>query len=107
MDVITLASDQRTISVHLWNHGERITYSGLLVNPSLSTDDFSFRRNASLHHPQRVYNVIPGDYTYDGKLDLLVMAQGDSNAQLSLSLYTSMPGGGFCASPLSHLYFFT
>ncbi|KAH9979777.1 hypothetical protein BJV77DRAFT_1048772 [Russula vinacea] len=83
VDVITLASDQHTISVHLWNH-----------------DDFSFRRFASFRHPQRVYNVVPGDYTHDGKLDLLVMAQGASNSQLSLYVYVSMPGGGFSTNPL-------
>jgi hypothetical protein len=63
---------------------------------SLSIDDFSFRRSASFRHPQRVYNVVPGDYTHDGKLDLLVMSQGVSNTQLSLFVYTAMPGGGFC-----------
>ncbi|KAN0105511.1 hypothetical protein V8E52_010950 [Russula decolorans] len=83
MDIITLASDQRTISVHLWDH-----------------DDFSFRRSASFRHPQRVYNIVPGDYTHDGKLDLLVMSQGASNTQLSLFVYTPMPGGGFYPNPL-------
>jgi integrin alpha FG-GAP repeat containing protein 1 len=43
-----------------------------------------------------LYNVVPGDYTHDGKLDLLVMSQGASNTQLSLLVYTSTPGGGFC-----------
>ena len=71
-------------------------YTGYADGCSLSIDDFSFRRSASFRHPQRVYNVVPGDYTHDGKLDLLVMAQGTSSTQLSLSVYTSMPGGGFC-----------
>jgi len=83
VDIITLASDQHTISVHLWNH-----------------DDFSFRRSASFRHPQRVYNVVPGDYTHDGKLDLLVMSQGASNTQLSLFVYTPVPGGGFYSNIL-------
>jgi integrin alpha FG-GAP repeat containing protein 1 len=96
VDVITLASDQHTISVYLWNHGEWMTYSGQAAGCSPSTDEFSFRRSASFRHPQRIYNVVPGDYTHDGKLDLLVMAQGASTTQLSLSVYTSMPGGGFC-----------
>jgi integrin alpha FG-GAP repeat containing protein 1 len=76
MDVIMLASDQHTLSVYLWSH-----------------DDFSFRRSASFRHPQRVYNVVPGDYTHNGRLDVLVMAQGTSSSQLSLSIYTSMPTG--------------
>ncbi|KAI9462517.1 hypothetical protein F5148DRAFT_1213282 [Russula earlei] len=83
MDVIMLSSDQHTISVYLWNH-----------------DNFSFHPSASFRHPQRVYNVVPGDYTHDGSLDILVMAQGASNTQLSLSVYTSEPGGGFNIKPL-------
>src|SRR5882757_3692782 len=73
-----------------------MTYSGQAAGCSLSTDDFSFRRSASFRHPQRVYNVVPGDYTHDGKLDLLVMSQGASSTQLSLFVYTPMPRGGFC-----------
>src|SRR6266850_1321480 len=71
---------------------------GVRASPlfTIQIDEFSFRRSASFRHPQRVYNVVPGDFTHDGRLDVLVMAQGDSNAQLSLSIYTSMPSGGFC-----------
>jgi len=94
---MTLASDQQTISVYLWSHGEYTTEpdgpSRLFI---AHVDDFSFRRSASFRHPQRVYNVVPGDYTHDGRLDVLVMAQGASNQQLSLSIYTSMQSGGFC-----------
>jgi integrin alpha FG-GAP repeat containing protein 1 len=96
VDVITLASDQHTLSVYLWSHGERT--KRVRASPLFTTqiDEFSFSRSASFRHPQRVYNVVPGDFTHDGRLDVLVMAQGDSNAQLSLSIYTSMPSGGFC-----------
>ena len=73
-----------------------MTFEGYATNCSLSVDDFSFHRSASFRHPRRVYNVVPGDYTHDGKLDLLVMSQGTSNTQLSLSIYAHMPGGGFC-----------
>ena len=80
-----------------------MTYSGQVESRSLSIDDFSFRLNASFRHPQRVYNIVPGDYTHDGKLDLLVMAQGASSTQLSVSIYTPMLGGGFCALFLPYL----
>ncbi|KAI0263708.1 hypothetical protein BC834DRAFT_971087 [Gloeopeniophorella convolvens] len=83
MDVMMLASDQHTLSTYLWNH-----------------DDFSFRRSASFHHPQRVYNVVPGDFTHDGTIDVLVMAQGAASSQLSLSVYTAKPGGGFYMNPI-------
>ncbi|KAI0303281.1 hypothetical protein B0F90DRAFT_1709692 [Multifurca ochricompacta] len=82
VDVMMLASDQHTISVYLWSH-----------------DDFSFHRSASFRHPQRIYNVVPGDYTHDGKLDVLVMSQSASSTQLSLSLYTAKSGGGFHTNP--------
>jgi integrin alpha FG-GAP repeat containing protein 1 len=96
MDVITLASDQHTLSFYLWSHGEWT--KSVRASPlfTIYIDEFSFRRSASFRHPQRVYNVVPGDFTHDGRLDVLVMAQGTSNAQLSLSIYTSMPSGGFC-----------
>lgn len=76
-----------------------MTYHGSTASCSLFIDDFSFHRSASFRHPQRVYNVVPGDYTHDGKLDLLVMSQGASSTQLSLFVYTPMPGGGFCRLP--------
>ena len=64
--------------------------------------NFSFHRSASFRHPERIYNVVPGDYTHDGRLDLLVMSQSTS-PRLSLSIYPAMPGGGFCMQLLSPL----
>ncbi|KAI0045090.1 integrin alpha N-terminal domain-containing protein [Auriscalpium vulgare] len=83
LDVMTLASDQQTLSVYLWNH-----------------DDFSFHRSASFHHPRPVYNVVPGDFTHDGTLDVLVMGRDASSSQLSLSLYASKAGGGINMDPI-------
>jgi hypothetical protein len=60
----------------------------------MHTDDFTFHHSASFRHPQRIYNIVPHDYTHDGKLDMLVMVLGTSTRQLSLSIYPSMPG--FC-----------
>ena len=42
-----------------------------------------------------MYNVVPGDFTHSGKLDLLVMSQRGSYNQLSLTLYPSLVGDGF------------
>lgn len=83
MDVLTLASDQHTVFVNLWSH-----------------TNFSFHRSASFRHPERIYNVVPGDYTHDGRLDLLVMSQSVSSTRLSLSIYPAMPGGGFYMNPI-------
>lgn len=48
-----------------------------------------------LRHNQRIVNVVPGDFTQSGRLDLLVMSQSSSpTSQLDLSLYRAAVGGG-------------
>jgi integrin alpha FG-GAP repeat containing protein 1 len=48
-----------------------------------------------LKHNQLIVNVVPGDFTQSGRLDLLVMSQPpSSNDQLDLSLYRAAEGGG-------------
>jgi integrin alpha FG-GAP repeat containing protein 1 len=58
-------------------------------------------KSTSFHHPEPIYNVVPGDFTHDGKLDLLVMSQGTRQSELALSLYVALPEGGF--GTYSHL----
>ncbi|KAJ7494497.1 hypothetical protein B0H11DRAFT_2004943 [Mycena galericulata] len=85
LDALTLGSDQQTLTVYLWNH-----------------NDFVFQSSTTFQHPRKVYNVVPGDFTHSGKLDLLVMAQSSTSNQLDLSLYPALTGGGFDTSnPLS------
>lgn len=49
-----------------------------------------------LRHNQPIVNVVPGDFTQSGRLDLLVMSQSPSSKdQLDLSLYRAAVGGGF------------
>jgi integrin alpha FG-GAP repeat containing protein 1 len=96
MGAITLASDQHTLSIYLGATVNRQNTFELSLLLTMHTDNFTFHRSASFRHPQRVYNVVPGDYTHDGKLDVLVMGQGLSTRQLSLFISPSMPGGGFC-----------
>jgi integrin alpha FG-GAP repeat containing protein 1 len=50
---------------------------------------------AQFRHTKSVHNVIPGDFTQDGKVDLLVIGDGDTNNQLSMSLYVGQVEGGF------------
>ncbi|EIN08003.1 hypothetical protein PUNSTDRAFT_121158 [Punctularia strigosozonata HHB-11173 SS5] len=83
LDVLALGENQQTLMVYLWDH-----------------DDFMFRKSAQFRHPSKVYNVVPGDYTQDGRLDLLVMGKGDSDRQLGMSLYVGASGGGFERNPL-------
>ncbi|KAJ7246549.1 hypothetical protein B0H12DRAFT_1203288 [Mycena haematopus] len=85
LDALALGSDQQTLTVYLWSH-----------------DNFVFQPSATFTHPHKIQNVVPGDFTHSGKLDLLVMAQSStSNSQLDLSVYTALPGGGFATNPLS------
>ncbi|KDQ59682.1 hypothetical protein JAAARDRAFT_33256 [Jaapia argillacea MUCL 33604] len=84
LDLLSLGSDEQTLSVYLWNH-----------------DDFIFKQSASFRHPGHVYNVVPGDFTQDGKLDLLVMSQGQASRQLAMYMYLASPEGGFDFNPIS------
>lgn len=46
-------------------------------------------------HPHKVVNVVPGDFTHSGKLDLLVMSVSQVSGDLDLSVYFSRVGNGF------------
>lgn len=59
------------------------------------SDSFTFEESAVLRHPHRIFNVVPGDFTHNGRLDILVMSRSDSSNQMDLTLYPSMVGGGF------------
>ncbi|GLB35509.1 putative repeat domain in Vibrio, Colwellia, Bradyrhizobium and Shewanella [Lyophyllum shimeji] len=78
LDVLWLAADQQTISVHHWNHA-----------------DFIYEESISFRHPRRVDNVVPGDFTHSGKLDLLVMSRSQNRDQLDMTLYPASFEGGF------------
>lgn len=64
-----------------------------LTNEQL--EEYTFKKSAVFRHPQRVYNVIPGDFTQDGRLDLLVLSQAASASQLAVQLYRAQSGGKF------------
>ncbi|KLO15303.1 hypothetical protein SCHPADRAFT_914476 [Schizopora paradoxa] len=79
-DVATLSSDGHTLTIHLWDH-----------------ESFVFKEKTSLTRPEVVQNVVPGDFTFDGTLDLLVMGTGGfpGESSLAMSLYIGIPGGIF------------
>lgn len=86
--------------VYLWDHGAHRSHLEPTApndtsHSHLYKDDFMFRKSAQFRHPFKVYNVVPGDYTQDGRLDLLVMGKGDSDGRLGMSLYVGAAGGGF------------
>ncbi|KAJ7063605.1 hypothetical protein C8F01DRAFT_1133673 [Mycena amicta] len=80
LDALTVSTDQRTLTVYLWNH-----------------EEFVYEATSPFQLPNPIYNVVPGDFTHSGKLDLLVMSSSTSN-QLDLSVYPALPGGGFDVS---------
>jgi hypothetical protein len=56
---------------------------------------FSFVDAGAFKHNRKVLNVVPGDFTHSGKLDLLVMSQSRSSNQIDLTLYPALTSGGF------------
>lgn len=62
---------------------------------STFTDGFSFSKSGSLQHSSKVANVVPGDFTHSGKLDLLVMSYGQTSGQLDMVVYPGLTGDGF------------
>ncbi|KAF5357873.1 hypothetical protein D9756_001989 [Leucocoprinus leucothites] len=73
LDFLSLASDQRTFTVHHWNH-----------------EDFVFQEGDHFTHPAKVLNAVPGDFTHTGKLDLLVMSQGKNKDEIDMYVYPSI-----------------
>ncbi|KAJ8581014.1 hypothetical protein M405DRAFT_869047 [Rhizopogon salebrosus TDB-379] len=84
LDVLSLDPDQQTLSVYLWDH-----------------DTFLFLRASSVQHPAPIYNVIPGDFTHDGKLDLLVMSANRASNGLDMTLYIGNHDGTFASETIS------
>lgn len=84
LDMASVASDQRTLTLHLWDH-----------------ERFQYRTSTMFRHPQPIVNVVPGDFTQSGRLDLLVMSRTSSQGQLDLFLYRASPNGGLDPSPLT------
>lgn len=58
-------------------------------------DEYRFVHATTFRHPQRVYNVVPGDFTQDGRLDILVVSQSSSSNELDVQVYVALPEGGF------------
>ncbi|KAF8590510.1 hypothetical protein K439DRAFT_1381934 [Ramaria rubella] len=83
MDILMLTQDQRTLTPYLWNH-----------------DAFVFEPSSSFRHPYQVLNVVPGDFNNDGRLDLLVMSEGQKQDEIVLMVYFSDLNGGFLEPPV-------
>lgn len=65
---------------------------------SYSIETFQFHPPYQITLRRKVLNVVPGDFTRDGRLDLLVMAESTtSQSVLDMFLYLGVAGGGFGA----------
>ncbi|EIW85541.1 hypothetical protein CONPUDRAFT_118448 [Coniophora puteana RWD-64-598 SS2] len=84
LDALTLDNDQQTLSVYLWNH-----------------DNFAYKRASSTRHPAPVVNAVPGDFTHDGTLDVLVMSTSSKSGKLDMALYLGKHDGSFEKNTLS------
>ncbi|KAI0345064.1 integrin alpha N-terminal domain-containing protein [Trametopsis cervina] len=84
LDLLALGQDQQTLTIYLWNH-----------------DKYTFSKATSFQHSQKVYNAVPGDFTQDGKLDILVMSEDRVSNQLGLHVYVGLPEGGFSTDPVA------
>ncbi|KIM30943.1 hypothetical protein M408DRAFT_21755 [Serendipita vermifera MAFF 305830] len=90
LDVVTLAaptapaSEQNLLHIYTWSHS-----------------DFQFYKNSTIAPPNsnRIVNVVPADFTHDGKLDLLVMTSAGS--KLDMWLFVGDGAQGFEAAPVS------
>lgn len=91
--MLTLDSSQQVLSVYIWDHGKSVAPPSSLSSLS-SLDAFVFEKSSQLRHPTLIYNVIPGDFTLDGKLDILVMS-ANSATTLNMALYMGNHDGTF------------
>ncbi|GAA5798014.1 hypothetical protein HPULCUR_003412 [Helicostylum pulchrum] len=76
-DIFVLSADQTSVSVYLWNH-EAFSFKSL---PKARTIQPGFI----------ITNVVPGDYNYDGKLDVLLMGEQNPeknpNKEIKMQIY--------------------
>ena len=73
LDLFTLSDDSKTVWVHLWNRGGFSIFKYDPYNSDQKADTFRYDASHSLTLSVPISNVVPGDFNYDGRLDLLVM----------------------------------
>ncbi|KAG1456514.1 hypothetical protein G6F55_006464 [Rhizopus delemar] len=87
-DLFILSSDQTSVTVYLWNHL-----------------DFTFHSLPSTKWIQPGYiitNVVPGDYNYDGHLDVLLMGQEspEKSSEIQMQIYLGNGNDTFESQPI-------
>ncbi|KZT59740.1 integrin alpha N-terminal domain-containing protein, partial [Calocera cornea HHB12733] len=89
-DLVTLSTDQRSLTIYTWDH------SGYL-----------FTKSQTLGFIEDVLNVVPGDFSHDGRLDMLVMLRQSRGSwweevtQVGMAIYLGQGNGLFSESALT------
>ncbi|KAI8140634.1 hypothetical protein BJV82DRAFT_621881 [Fennellomyces sp. T-0311] len=77
-DLFILGADQHSLSVYTWHH-QNFTFIPPTTTPQIKVDDFV------------ITGIVPGDYNFDGKLDVLLMGQknpgSSSDTEILLRIY--------------------
>jgi integrin alpha FG-GAP repeat containing protein 1 len=112
--MFVLNADQRSISLYSWNRGEPILarrgQSRRLKDFCLAKYAFEAVQGAkAVTAPFVITNVVPGDYDYDGRLDMLLMGQDNpggwwADEELHMSVHIGQGRGQFGRAPLFHLH---
>lgn len=89
-DLFLLSSDQRSLSVWLWDR-KAYAFKEKVETRIRTKSDFV------------ITNVVPGDFNYDGKLDVLLMGGKNpggwwgNDEETEMLVYLQQPNGSFCA----------
>src|SRR5437870_2967520 len=103
-DILVLSADQQRISVYIWDHGNfdsnlkslqdyenHVAYLILHTSYQLAKGQFIKSPSATIAiepNDFTITNVLPGDFNYDGNLDVLVMGPNTKNTdELILRVY--------------------
>ncbi|KAL8286465.1 hypothetical protein RQP46_004482 [Phenoliferia psychrophenolica] len=88
LDVFFLSADQRSLSVYEWNR-EAYEFRERVESRIRTASSFI------------IVNVVPGDYDYDGRLDVLLMGEENpdswwgKDAELEMQVYLQLGDGSF------------
>lgn len=90
VDLMTISADGQTLRVHLWDH---------------ANFQFQIAPSVQITAPEgrKIVSVIPADYNYDGKLDVLLVMQAGSSSQpatLEMLLFLGAPNSGVSPVPI-------
>lgn len=114
LDLFVLSKDQRKVTLWLWDRSARSPDAGRHVVHLVTarTAAYAFRPSpaAPIEAPSGfvITNVVPGDYNYDGRLDILLMGQFSpgswtGSGDLKMAVYFGTGSDAFCVSRSARL----